>query len=69
MTVDAISAVFDGNGTAASATGNHCDGFAAVAAQGEEKCVEFGVAGINGLNRIFFAKLGFAQCHKITWFQ
>ena len=65
MTVNAVSAVLDGHHTAASAAGDHRNGFACVTAQGEQECVQFSITGLNGLDDVFLAFLCLHQIHSI----
>jgi hypothetical protein len=55
LIVNIVSAVFNRHGAAASAAGNNGDGFAAVAAQREQKAIEFLVFRLNPLDQIFFS--------------
>lgn len=55
--VNIVSAVFDGYGAAAPAVGNHCNGFTAVATQGEQKRIQLFIVGLDPLNDIFFSFL------------
>ena len=61
--VDAVSAVLYGHHAAASAPGNHRNGFAAVASQGEQECIQFFIIGIDALDNIFFTLLRVGQIH------
>jgi hypothetical protein len=65
ISVDAASAIFDGNNTVASLTGNHGDWFAAVAAQREQEGIQFLVVGCNVFNDIFLAFHSVHQSHKV----
>ena len=58
LIIHVISAVLDGNSTAAPSAGNDRNRFSAVAAQGKEKGVEGFVAGTDPVDQIFFAQLG-----------
>ena len=55
--VDVVAPILDGNHAAASAPGNHGDGLAAVAAQGEEEGVQLLVIGVDALDNVFGTKL------------
>jgi hypothetical protein len=58
LVVDIVSAVFDGYGAAAFSAGNHGNGLAAVAAQGEEEGIQFLIVGIDPPDNIFFSLFG-----------
>ena len=47
LVVDIVSAVLNGNGTTSASAGNNCNGFAAVAAQGEQERIEIFVVGLD----------------------
>ena len=53
-----VSAVFNGNGAAASAPGNHSDRFTAVAAKSKEKAVKLFIVGKDIFYDIFDTFLG-----------
>ena len=55
LIVYVVSAVLNGNRAATSAAGNHGHGLAAIAAQGEQKAIEFFVIRFDPLDDIFFA--------------
>ena len=55
--VDAVSAILYGYYAAAPTAGYHRDRFATIAAQGEQKRIEFFVIGFDPLDDIFFAFL------------
>lgn len=57
LRVKIISAVFDGYGAAASAVGNHRNGFTTVATQGEQKRIQLFIVGLDPLNDILFSFL------------
>ena len=57
LIVDAVAGVLDGHGQAAAATGDHGDGLAAIAAQGEQKAAQLLVVGGHILDPIFLACL------------
>ena len=61
--VDIISGIFDRNGATAFAMGNDRDGLAAVAAQREQKGVQFLVVCVDLLNDIFFSLFCRSQVH------
>ena len=58
LIVNGIAAVLDGNDTGALLTGDDGDGFAAVASQREQECVQFLIIGFDPLNDVFFAFCG-----------
>ena len=58
LPVDAVAGILDGYGQTAPPLGDHRDGLAAVAAQGEQKAAELRIIGTNALNNIFFSCLG-----------
>ena len=57
LLVDVIAAVLDGDHAAASAPGDNGNGFAAVAAQGEEEGIELFIVGVDAPDDIFGTKL------------
>ena len=63
LLVDVVSAVLNGNGQIPPAPGDHGDGLTAVAAQGEQKAVEFLVVCFDPLNDIFLTLLCIYQSH------
>ena len=64
LAVDGVAAVLDGDGAVTLATGDDGDGFAAVAAQGEQKGVQLLVIGFNTADDVFFSLYGVVQSHK-----
>ena len=66
LVVDVIATVLDGDGAAPSAPGNNGDGFAAVAAKGEQKGLQRFIAGLNAGDDIFLTAVRIHECHKIT---
>jgi hypothetical protein len=65
LIINTVSAILHGNHTAASATGYHSDGFAAVTTQGKQKRIEFFILCFDPLDNIFFADLGVGQVHTV----
>ena len=63
--IHAVSAVFDGNHTAAPAAGDHRDRLSAVATQGKQECIQFLVIGFDGPNDVFLAYLRGCQIHTL----
>ena len=61
--VDAVSGVLDGDGAAAALVGDNGDGFAAVAAQREQKGVQLVIVRIDGQNDIFLSFLCLIEGH------
>ncbi len=57
LLIDIVPAVFNGNGTVILASGYYGNGFTAVAAEGEQKSVQFFVISFDPLNDILFAFL------------
>ena len=57
LLVDVVAAILDGDHAAASAPGDNGNGFAAVAAQGEEEGIELFIVGVDAPDDIFGTKL------------
>ena len=61
--INAVSAVFDRNGTALAPFFDYRNSLAAVATEGEEKSVELIVLCFDFFDYIFFAFNGILECH------
>jgi len=59
-----ISAVFNGNDTAAFHTANNGNSFTAVASEREKKSVELLIVGIDSANDIFFSFFYLSEIHR-----
>ena len=52
LIVDIVSAVLDGHGAVVLPAGHHGDGFAAVAAKGEQERIKFFIIGFDALDDV-----------------
>ena len=64
LIVDAVSSILHRDGAASPPTGNHRDGFAAVAPQGKQEGIQLLVLRFNPRNGVLLSFFRFCQIHN-----